>query len=84
MRWTAVEFNFGSWLSGIMLSSGIKDARWLIGAVDPSSNASLFSINLTVDCEYWLSLHLFHLGILLLTYAPCPQLAYPYYLGEKC
>ena len=49
MRWTTVEFNFCSLLSGIMLSSGagvIKDARWLIGVVDPSSNAS-FSINIS-------------------------------------
>ena len=28
-------------------AGGIKDARWLIGAVDPSPTASLFSINLT-------------------------------------
>ena len=47
---TAVESNFCSWASSIMLSGdagGIKDARRLTGAVDPSSTASLFLINLS-------------------------------------
>ena len=77
MRWTAVEFNFCSLLSGIILFSGasgmIDAGRLTDDTVDPSSTASWFSIN-----------SFFHSGRLLLTSAPCPQLVYPYYLGEKC
>ena len=45
---TAVEFNFCSWMSSIMLSGGaggMADAGRLTGLVDPSSTVSLFSIN---------------------------------------
>ena len=48
VRCTAVESNFCSWMSSIMLSGGaggMTDARRLTGAVYPSSTASLFSIN---------------------------------------
>ena len=46
VRCIAVESNFYSLLSSIMLSGGaggMKDTGRLIGAVDPSSTASLFS-----------------------------------------
>ena len=45
---TVVESNFCSWMSSIMLSGGaggMTDAGRLTGVVDPSSTASLFSIN---------------------------------------
>ena len=48
VRCIAVEFNFCSSMSSIMLSGGaggMKDAGRLTGVVDPSSTASLFSIN---------------------------------------
>ena len=84
---TAVESNFCSWMPNIMLSSGVggmSDAGRLTDAIDPSSTASWFSINFFAVCKYWLSLHLCHLCRLLLTSAPCPQLAYPCYSNKKC
>ena len=48
VRCTAVESNFCSWISSIMLSDGacgMADAERLIGAVDSSSTASWFSFN---------------------------------------
>ena len=48
VRCTAVESNFCSWMSSIMLSSsagGMSDARRLTDAVDSSSTASWFPIN---------------------------------------
>ena len=50
VRCTAVESNFCSLLSSIMLSGGaggMKNAGRLTSAVDPSSTTSLFSINLS-------------------------------------
>ena len=58
VRCTAVESNFCSWMSSIMLSGGaggMADAGRLTGAVDPSSTASWFSFNFFAVCEYWLS-----------------------------
>ena len=49
VRWVAIEFNFCSLLSGIILSGGaggMKDAGRLSGdTVNPSLTASWFSIN---------------------------------------
>ena len=48
VRCTAVESNFCSWMSSIMLSGGaggMTDAGRLTDVVDPSSTASWFSIN---------------------------------------
>ena len=48
VRCTAIESNFCSWMSSIMLSSGVggmSDAGRVIDAVDPSSTTSWFSIN---------------------------------------
>ena len=48
VRCTAVESNFCSLISSIMLSGGaggMVDVERLIGAVDPSSTASWFSFN---------------------------------------
>ena len=50
VRCTAVESNFCSLSSSIMLfggAGGMKDVGRLTGAVDPSSTVSLFSINLS-------------------------------------
>ena len=48
VRCIAVESKFCSWLLSIMLyggAGGMTDAGRLTDAVDPSSTASLFSIN---------------------------------------
>ena len=55
VRCTAVESNFCSWMSSIMLSSsagGMSDAGRLTDAMDPLSIASWFSINSFAVYEY--------------------------------